>query len=186
MTIPVERKSKEQRREEILEAALDVFAERGYHGASTDEIARRAGISQPYVFRLFGTKKDLFIAVDTRCFRQTLEMFQRAAEGLRGEEALHAIAAAYGELLQNDPRYLRSQMAAYAACDDPDICTAVRNGFGDLVAYVERVSGAGPEDVARFFASGMLLNVLSSMGLQNPTEPWAQRLIEGCGKNTEA
>jgi len=186
MTIPVERKSKEERREEILEAALDVFAERGYHAASTEEIARRAGISQPYIFRLFGTKKDLFIAVDTRCFRQTLEMFQRAAEGLRGEQALHAIAAAYGELLQNDPRYLRAQMAAYAACDDPDICTAVRNGFGDLVVYVERVSGAGPEEVAQFFASGMLLNVLSSMGLQNPTEPWAQRLIEGCGKKPEA
>lgn len=186
MAIPVERKSKEERREEILEAALDVFAERGYHGASTEEIARRAGISQPYIFRLFGTKKDLFIAVDTRCFRQTLEIFQRAAEGLRGEEALHAIAAAYGELLQNDPRYLRSQMAAYAACDDPDICTAVRNGFGDLVVYVERVSGAGPAEVAQFFASGMLLNVLSSMGLQDPAEPWAQRLLEGCGKKTEA
>jgi AcrR family transcriptional regulator len=186
MAIPVERKSKAERREEILEAALDVFAERGYHGASTEEIARRAGISQPYVFRLFGTKKDLFIAVDTRCFRQTLEIFQRAAEGLRGEDALHAIAAAYGELLENDPRYLRSQMAAYAACDDPDICAAVRNGFGDLVTYVERVSGAGPEEISQFFASGMLLNVLSSMGLQDPTEPWAQRLIEGCGKKTEA
>jgi hypothetical protein len=56
----------------------------------------------------------------------------------------------------------------------------VRNGFGDLVTYVERVSGADPVRVARFFASGMLMNVLASMGLQQPTEPWAQRLIEGC------
>ena len=186
MTIPVERKSREERREEILDAALEVFAERGYHGASTDEIARRAGISQPYIFRLFGTKKDLFIAVDTRCFRITLERFQQAAEGLRGEEAMHAMAAAYKELLETDRTYLRAQMAAYAACDDPEICAAVRNGFGDLVAYVERVSGAGPEEVSRFFAAGMLMNVLSSMGLQNPTEPWAQRLIEGCGKKVEA
>src|SRR5262249_24193001 len=147
MAISVERKSKEERREEILDAALEVFAERGYHAASTEEIARRAGISQPYIFRLFGTKKDLFIAVDTRSFRQTVEKIQRAAEGLRGEEALHAIGAAYRELLEHDPRYLRSQMAAYAACDDPEICTAVRNGFGDLVLYVERVSGAGPEEI---------------------------------------
>jgi AcrR family transcriptional regulator len=186
MTIPVGRKSKEERREEILEAALDVFAERGYHGASTEEIARRAGISQPYIFRLFGTKKDLFIAVDMRCFRQTVEKFQRAAEGLRGQEALHAIGAAYRELLEHDPRYLRSQMAAYAACDDPEICTAVRNAFGDLVVYVERVSGAGPEEVAQFFAGGMLLNVLSSMGLQDSAEPWAQRLVEGSRKKSEA
>ena len=176
----VERKSKEERREEILDAALPVFAEFGLHGASTEDIARRAGISQPYVFRLFGTKKDLFLAVNARCFRQTLEMFQRAAEGARGEEALRAIGGAYGELLVYDRTYLRSQMAAYAACDDPDICEAVRNGFGDLVHYVERVSGLEPKRISAFFAKGMLMNVLSSMGLTTPTEPWAQRLIEGC------
>jgi AcrR family transcriptional regulator len=180
MAVATERKSKEERREEILDAALQVFAERGYHGASTEEIARRAGISQPYIFRLFGTKKDLFIAVDTRCFRQTLEMFQRAAEGKRGAEALQAIGAAYGELLHNDRIYLRAQMAAYAACDDPEICEAVRDGYGDLVHYVERVSGLDPQHISAFFAKGMLMNVLSSMGLSEPTEPWAQRLIEGC------
>jgi AcrR family transcriptional regulator len=180
MSIATERKSKEERKEEILDAALTVFAERGYSGASTEEVARRAGISQPYVFRLFGTKKDLFLAVNARCFRQTLEMFQRAAEGARGEEALRAIGGAYGELLVNDRTYLRSQMAAYAACDDPDICEAVRNGFGDLVHYVERVSGLEPKRISAFFAKGMLMNVLSSMGLTTPTEPWAQRLIEGC------
>jgi AcrR family transcriptional regulator len=181
MTVPVERKSKELRREEILDAAMEVFAEQGYHGASTDEIARRAGISQPYVFRLFGTKKDLYIAVDSRCFRQTLEIFQRAAEGKRGEEALHAIGEAYRELLRSDRTYLRGQMQAYAACDDPEICEVVRNGYGDLVAYVERVSGADAQTVAAFFAKGMLMNVLSSMfSTPEPSEPWAQRLLDGC------
>ena len=180
MAVTVERKSKEERREEILDAAQTVFAERGYHGASTEEVARRAGISQPYVFRLFGTKKELFLAVNARCFRQTLEMFQRAAEGRRGEDALQAIGEAYGRLLETDRTYLRGQMAAYAACDDPEICQAVRNGFGDLVTYVERVSDADPSRVASFFAGGMLMNVLASMGLQQPTEPWAQRLLEGC------
>jgi AcrR family transcriptional regulator len=182
MTVSAERKTKEVRREEILDAAMEVFAEQGYHGASTEEIARRAGISQPYIFRLFGTKKDLFIAVDTRCFRQTLEIFQRAAEGKRGDEALQAIGEAYAELLATDRTYLRGQMQAYAACDDPAICEVVRNGYGDLVTYVERVSGADPATVARFFAKGMLMNVLSSMNLMNPTEPWAQRLLAGCNE----
>src|SRR5213592_4224507 len=97
--LPVERKSKEARREEILDAAQTVFAERGYQGASTDEIARRAGISQPYVFRLFGTEKELYVAGVARCFRQTLEVMQKAAEGKRGQDALDAIGVAYGELL---------------------------------------------------------------------------------------
>jgi AcrR family transcriptional regulator len=176
--VATERKSKEVRREEILDAALAVFAERGLHGASTDEIARRAGISQPYIFRLFGTKKELYTAGVARCFRQTLELMQRAAEGKRGEEALHAIGKAYEELLSSDRTYLRAQMQAYAACEDPEIAAIVRNGYGDLVTYVERVSGASPEQISEFFAHGMLLNVLASM--QAMAEPWGERLIAGC------
>src|SRR4029077_20874157 len=129
-----ERKTKEERRDEILDAALAVFAEQGLHGSSTEEVARRAGISQPYVFRLFGTKKELFKAVVSRCFRQTLERFQRAAEGKRGAEALHAMADAYVNELLPDRTFLRSQMQAYAACEDDEICQVVRNGYGDLVA----------------------------------------------------
>src|SRR3954465_4612558 len=130
MVLNTERKSKEERREDILDAATAAFALKGLHGAPTEEVARLAGISQPYVFRLFGTKKDLYIAGVSRCFRQTLELMQRAAEGKRGEEALSAIGAAYGELLQADRTYLRAQMQAYAACEDPQICAAVRGGFG--------------------------------------------------------
>ena len=175
-----ERKSKEVRREEILDAAFGVFAEQGLHGASTEEIAARAGISQPYVFRLFGTKKELYKAVAARCFRQTLEIFQRAAEGLRGQAALEAIGAAYGELLASNRAYLRSQLQAYAACDDPEVCAVVQNGFGDLVAYVERVSGMDEATIAAFFAKGMLMNVLAAMQQGEPTEPWAARLLAGC------
>src|SRR5919107_6430348 len=109
-----ERKTKEERREAVLDAALQVFSADGLSGASTEEIAKRAGISQPYVFRLFGTKKDLYLAVVARCFRQTLDLMQRAAEGKRGEEALKAIGQAYGEQLATDRVYLRAQMQAYA------------------------------------------------------------------------
>ena len=175
------RKTQAERREEILDAALDEFAEHGYHGGSTEGIARRAGISQPYVFRLFGTKQELFKAVVARCFRETLEMFQRAAEGKRGKEALDAMGNAYVERLLTDRKRLQLQMQAYAACDDPEICAVVRAGYGDLVAYVERVSGLEPQIVSRFFAQGMLLNVFASMGLtaESP-EPWADRLLAGC------
>ena len=181
--VTTERKTKAERREEILDAALEEFAERGYHGASTEDIARRAGISQPYVFRLFGTKKELFRAVVARCFRETLEMFQRAAEGKRGQEACIAIGNAYVERYLTDRARLRAQMQAYAACDDPDIREAVRQGYGDLVAYVERVSDLSNEEVAGFFATGMLLNVLASMELTgDASEPWAERLLEGSHK----
>jgi AcrR family transcriptional regulator len=182
MAIPTQRKSAEERREAVLDAALEEFALRGFEGASTDAIAEAAGISQPYVFRLFGTKKDLFKAVVARCFRETLELFQRAAEGKRGAEALEAMGQAYREELLPDRTRLRGQMQAYAACDDPEICEVVRNGYGDLVAYVERVSGAPTEEVTRFFAAGMLLNVIASMGVQDGEEPWAASLLAGCGK----
>ena len=178
MVITHERKSKDERREEILDAAVAVFAERGLHGASTDEIARLAGISQPYIYRLFGTKKELYLAVIARCFRQTLEIFQRVAEGKRGEEALQAIGEAYGQLLETDQIYLQSQMQAYAACADPDICAVVRNGYGDLVSYVQRVSGVSDKELAEFFAHGMLMNTLASMSA--PADDWGRRLIEGC------
>ena len=178
--VTTERKTKEERREEILDAALEEFAEQGFHGASTEDIARRAGISQPYLFRLFGTKKELFKATVSRCFRETLEVFQRAAEGKRGEEALKAMGDAYVEKLLSDRTRLRAQMHAYSACDDGEICELVRNGYGDLVAYVERVSGLEPAGVATFFAQGMLLNVFASMDLTGDSpEPWAQRLLAG-------
>ena len=152
MVVVHERKTKDARREDILDAALLEFAEGGLHGASTEDIARRAGISQPYVFRLFGTKKELFRAVVARCFRETLEMFQRAAEGQRGAATLEAMGKAYVARLQAEPIFLRAQMQAYAACHDPEIREVVRAGFGDLVAYAERVSeksGRGGREVLR-------------------------------------
>jgi AcrR family transcriptional regulator len=177
------RLSAAERRDDVLDAALVEFAERGLEGTSTEDIARRAGISQPYLFRLFGTKKVLFTATVTRCLRETLEMFQRAAEGKRGEEALQAMGEAYvAELVTGDRVRLRAQLQAYAACDDPDIRAVVRDGYGDLVAYAQRVSGLPAEEISRFFATGMLLNVLASMQVMTDPEPWAQLLLEGCGK----
>ena len=165
----------------MLDAAFAVFADRGYHGASIEEVAKRAGISQPYVFRLFGTKKDLFCAAIRRCFAQTLEIFERAAAGKRGEEALQAMGAAYAELLASNRAYLLAQMQAYAACDDDDIAEEVLFGYGQLVHFVERVSGLDQVTISSFFAKGMLMNVIAAMDVAgDPTVPWAQRLLAGC------
>ena len=177
------RKTREARREEILNAAVEEFAHTGLRGASTEDIARRVGISQPYVFRLFTTKKELFAAVVARCFRETLELFQRAAEGKRGREALVAIGEAYAERLWSDPVQLQLQMQAYAACHDPDIRRVVQDGVGDLFAYVERVGALDEEENARFFATGMLMNVIASLQLAAGMEPWADRLVAGCGSH---
>jgi AcrR family transcriptional regulator len=173
------RKTAEERREEILAVALEEFGEHGLDGTSTDTIARKAGISQPYLFRLFGTKKELYLASVRRCLSETLELFQEAAAGTQGDEALSAIGQAYQGLLADRTR-LRAQMQAYADCDDDDVREAVREGFGRLVDYVERVSGAEPERIRDFFAFGMLLNVFASMDLLDHPAPWSKDILEAC------
>jgi len=176
------RQTAEERREAVLTAALEEFARAGYRGASTEAIARKAGISQPYLFRLFGSKKELYLAGVRRCFRRTLETMQAAAEGLRGEEALVAMGRAYTELLSTDPLMLQAQLQTYAAAvDDDDVRRAAREGYGDLYSYVERVSGASAARLARFFATGMLLNVIAALGLheEQEPEPWALGLLTG-------
>ena len=171
------RKTAAERREDALEATLEVFAEHGLSGASTDEIARRAGISQPYLFRLFRTKKELFIASVERCFAETRETFEAAAEGKTGEEALKAMGEAYGQLIRSNPNRLRAQMQTYAACGDPDVCAAARKGFGELVGAVERASGVDTDTLSAFFAKGMLINVVASMDLLDAKDSWAKRVL---------
>jgi len=173
------RKSAEERREDVLVAARDVFAEHGLL-ASTDEIARKAGISQPYLFRLFHTKKELLIASVERCFAETKETFESAAAGLTGEEAMLAMGEAYGDLIRSNPNMLRGQMQIYAACEDPEICAVARRGFGDLVHTVERLTGADDETLSRFFAKGMLMNVVASMGLMDARDSWARKVVGFC------
>src|SRR3954447_5453125 len=101
-TPPSSRHSAEERREEILEAARIAFADGGLEGTSTEDIARRVGISQPYLFRLFGTKKQLFIAVVERSFEELLVTFREAVA--RSDETLppdHRIGKAYIELIRD-------------------------------------------------------------------------------------
>ena len=178
------RKTADERREEIILAAMEEFAEHGLDGTSTDTIARKAGISQPYLFRLFGTKKELYLESVRRCLRETLELFQESSAGLEGEAALKAIGSAYMGLLRDRTR-LRAQMQAYADCDDDEVRAVVRDGFGELVKHVERVSGADAKRIRDFFAFGMLLNVFAAMDLLDRPGPWATRLLDACLEESE-
>jgi len=178
------RQTADERRVTVLDAARVEFAQHGLHGASTDAIARRAGISQPYLFRLFGSKKELFLAVNEACFSRTLDVFRQAASGKSGAEALRAIGEAYGELIDDDRTMLQGQLQAYAtSVEDEDVRASTARGYSRLVDYVEAVSGADPQTISRFFATGMLLNVVVAMDVGTsgePREAWITRLLEGC------
>jgi len=174
------RQSAEERRESILDAALIEFAARGLHGTSTEHIAKRAGISQPYVFRLFGTKQSLFAEACRRCMREVTSAMGAAADGKNGEEALHAMGAAYIDYLRTEPRRLMLQMQMYAACAEPEIREVAQSGYGELVRFVEDRTGAGAGRISRFFGRGMLTNVLAAMQVKDAGFDWADRLVQGC------
>jgi AcrR family transcriptional regulator len=161
----------EERRRIVLDVALGEFAARGLHGTSTEDVARQAGISQPYLFRLFPTKKALFLALVERCFQRVYDAFASAAEGLDGEEALMEMADAY-TLLLDDRTLLLLQMQAYAACDDPEIRVTTRAGFKRLWELTERLTGLPFQTVVDFFAVGMLMNVAAAMDLPSVDERW--------------
>jgi len=167
------------RREAVLEAAASEFSRRGLHGGSTDAIAKAAGISQPYLFRLFGTKKELYLAATRRKMEETYQAFERASRGKTGEEALLAMADAYRGLIEDRER-LQLMLQCFAAAEDPEIRDDLRRVWRDLVELIERVGGGTPEEVSTFFAKGMLLNVLNAMRLFDDPTPWGDRLIEGC------
>lgn len=169
-----------ERREHLLTVAMVEFASRGFVGGSTERIAKAAGISQPYVFRLFGSKLQLFLAVLERCMEDTLTMFEDAVGERSGEAALEAIGVAYTDTITSNPTTLQCQLVGYAACDEPAVRDAMRLGYGRLVQFVERVSGADTDRVTTFFAKGMLLNVITAMQLQSDPADWGNRLIEGC------
>jgi AcrR family transcriptional regulator len=164
-TAPAQRKSAEERREEILAVALKHFAEGGYRGTSTEVIAREAGISQPYLFRLFHTKKELFLACSDRACEKVRDAFGRASAQAPRGEALHAMGHAYVTELLPDRHSVLMLMQGFAASSDHEIQAHVRANYGTVVNDVARLAGTGPEDVWDFFATGALLNIVTALDL---------------------
>jgi AcrR family transcriptional regulator len=165
-----------ERRDEIVVAALHAFAEGGYTGTSTETIARAVGVSQPYLFQLFGTKRELFLAAVRHAFGRTRLVFHEAARrGPDDDQAcsvLELMGHAYMRLL-SDRDLLRVQLQAYAACGDDDVRQVVREEFAALYVSVKRDSGASNDEIHRFFAEGMLLNVAAALELGGTPETWS-------------
>jgi AcrR family transcriptional regulator len=157
------RKSAEERREEIIEIAFRHFAEGGYNGTSTEAIAREAGISQPYLFRLFRTKRELFLACVDRCFAQVVAVFRDAADEAE-EDRLHAMGHAYSERLLPNRHALLFQMQAYAV-SEPEIRERVREHYQQLVRTASELAGVEEDATWEFFATGMMLNVMTMLGI---------------------
>ena len=179
MSVTSPRQTADERREAVLGAAAAEFSRKGLHGASTDAIAKAAGISQPYLFRLFGTKKELYLATTAKAMEETYQAFERASRGKSGIEALHAMGDSYTGLIEDRQR-LQLMLQCFAGCEDADVREGVRRVWRDLVELAERASGEPPEVVSAFFAKGMLLNVLNAMQLFDDPTPWGDRLIAGC------
>ncbi|WP_350348132.1 TetR/AcrR family transcriptional regulator [Agromyces sp. G08B096] len=152
------------RREQILETAARVFGELGYAGATTDKVARAAGISQPYVVRLFGTKDQLFVEVIERTCDRVLRAFDDAIEASDDDDTIRArVGAAYVDLVETDRGVLLSLMQGFILGHDPHIGPVARRGFMRIYDRLRTV--LEPDEAMRFFAQGMLINTLIASGL---------------------
>jgi AcrR family transcriptional regulator len=166
-----------ERRDALVDAAVHEFAHRGLYGTPVDKIARRVGVAQPYVFSLFGSKKELFLQAVERGFQLSSDAFTRVAEEYDPAtsppdvDLLKAMGHAYVELLQSEQHrdYLMLQHQAYAACDDPEIRERVRALYARLVNHVEQLAGPefDQERIDDFFRYGMWLNVAAAMGVED-------------------
>lgn len=161
---PSRRLTGEQRRQQVVDAAVHEFAAHGYHAASTGAIARRAGVSQPYIYALFADKKTLFLRCQRRVVDHIRRTFRQAAGDSRGEDALGRMGRAYRDLLA-DRTELLCQLQGYAAAGDADIRDAVSTGYRNLFDEVVDITGEAPGRVAEFFARGMYLNIVAALEL---------------------
>lgn len=179
-----------ERRDDVLRAAVDAFAIHGLYGTSTEMIAKRTGISQPYIFRLFPSKKDLFLAAVDQCFDRVEAAFSKAAEnpdlatashhlgGSPADRRLHAMGHAYVRLVAHR-ELLLFQMQAYAACADDDIRRKVKQRWERLMKVTAELSGASSDELTLYFARGMLLNVVASIGLvpEGAADTWGHKVL---------
>jgi AcrR family transcriptional regulator len=165
--------SAQQRRADLLEAAVIEFAESGYHGTRTADIAARAGVSQPYVYALFPDKRALFLACHEATTERIKEALEKASVDLAdGEDVEQALDRAYQGLFDERPQQVLFQVQAHAAAAaDPEIREQVRRRFIELVELGERLNGASRDLVLRHVARSMLGNVVLALDLPREYHP---------------
>lgn len=169
----------EERREAAIQAAMTEFARTGFRGTSTEAIARRVGVSQPYLFRLFPNKRALFIAAVERCMDDMWQVFDAASKGCEGEEALDRMADAYFDLVARDRDKLLLQLqmnvstAAAEEAGDDEGAQAARTAWRRLWDRIGERTGVSQARLGKFFACGMLVNTLTALGFPPDDPMWA-------------
>jgi AcrR family transcriptional regulator len=175
-TVPRKRVPAAERRDALIEAAVHHFAHGGLQGTKVSAIAKDVGVAQPYVFSLFPTKRDLFLAAVGRCFEKVEALFREAVAEFEKngpqepeEDAMKAIGHAYMGRITENPDQLLLQMQAYAACgDDAGIQTTVRRNFARLVDLARELTGVtDDEEIDGFFQIGMWCNVAAALGVED-------------------
>ena len=162
-----------ERRSQVLEIAAREFANHGLHGASIEAIAREAAITQAYVFRMFRTKKALFLELVGAAFDRFIDGMSQAAHGARGLDALTLMGAQYYELLANRTTLLL-QLQGFAGCGDSEVRDLVRARLARMWDTVAGTAGLDAVTVKSFLAFGMLLNNVAALDVGELDEPWAK------------
>ncbi len=179
------RRTADERREDVIAAAIIEFATFGLHGASTEAIAARAGISQPYVLRLFGTKKALFLAAVERVSEQIMATWKNGLDEAERQgratdplSRLEAMGMPYLTLVR-EIHGLRLVLQSFSSAEDTDVRALTHGWLETMFAWVRDASGADPEAVRRFFATGMMLTVAASIQASDIAEssPWARAFL---------
>jgi AcrR family transcriptional regulator len=168
------RMSAAERRAQVLDVAMLEFARTGLFGTPVDVIAKAAGVTQPYVFRLFGSKTKLFTECVRISFAQSTARMLDAAEGLSGVNALIAMGNQYRSNLENNPDVL-IQVQAFAACANDEVREAVREAYGDQWQQLAKRAGVDAVQMKIYMALGLLLNDLTMIDAKSPTgtdEQW--------------
>ena len=176
---PGQRLPAAERREQMLNAARIVFGERGYTGATTDAVAKAAGVSQAYIVRTFGSKENLFVEAATRSVDKTIEVFRAAARDNDDLTTLpRHLGHAYVELVA-DRGILLTMMHLFTMGHHERFGRLARDEFMRIYRVLHHEIGMSPQATEKFLAKGMLINTVLGMRLTDvmKTDPDIQELL---------
>lgn len=168
------------RRQTIVDVALLAFAETGFSSTPVTAIAKQAGISQSYVFKLFPTKEELFIAALERCYQNIQNTLESAAQSAHSDDPgvlLSSMGKSYAGLIT--PRStLMLQVHAQSAAHTPAIRRAVQLGLQGLVDFIKNRTGASNAAVQSFMAFGQLCHVIAAAQISEVDGEWARTMAQ--------
>jgi AcrR family transcriptional regulator len=139
------RLSAEARRQAVLDTACAVFFRKSYRGATTAEIAREAGITEPILYRHFGSKRDLYLA----CLEQASRQFREFSEEAIARDPQGCLGAIADEYMAKRSRLRLVDLwiqALTEASEDEVIASAVREQVRDVHEFFAAVIRAAQAD----------------------------------------